>query len=282
MSLSLSSRVKLNNGLSMPRLGFGVYMISGQQCKQAVKLALQAGYRHIDSAKWYANEAECGEAIREFCQETGTARKDIFYTSKLMHNTSFERAKKDIRKSVDACGLEYIDLYLLHGPYPGKKERLEAWRALEDGVEAGLLKSIGVSNYGERHLKELFERQPKIKPCVNQIDLHPFMQRSDLVRFCQVHDIVLEAWGPLARAEKWQDPTLKRLASEYNRSAAQILLRWSLQKGFVPLPKSTHAERIKANTEIWDFELSEASMKELDSLEEYLVTDWDPIGDKRV
>ncbi|ORY84778.1 putative aldo-keto reductase [Protomyces lactucae-debilis] len=278
MSLSLTSRVTLNNGLSMPRLGFGVYMVSGQQCRQNVLEALEAGYRHIDSAEWYGNESECGDSIRA----SGIPRQDIFYTSKLMHNTNFERGCKDIRKSIEACGLGYIDLYLLHGPYPNKQARLDAWRALEDGVESGLIKSIGVSNFGERHLRELFDSNPKIKPVVNQIDLHPFMTRTSLVQFCKEHDIVLQAWGPLARAERWQDPTLQSIAKEYERSPAQVLLRWSLQHGYVPLPKSTHVERIKSNAQLWDFELSDATMAELDGLDEYLVTDWDPIGDKSV
>lgn len=196
----------------------------------------------------------------------------MFYTSKLMNNNGYANAKRAIDKSVAACGLGYIDLFLIHSPYPDKKMRLESWRAVEEAKDAGQLKSIGVSNYAERHLQELYESKPKYLPVVNQVDLHPFMVRAELVKFCKAKNIVLEAWGPLVRGMRFQNKTLLKIAQAHGKSAAQVLLRWGLQHGFVVLPKSVHRERIVANADIFDFELSPGELAELDALDEYLVT----------
>lgn len=272
--LSFDSRISLRDGKSIPQLGFGVYEISGSQCRSAVKRALQAGIRHIDSAEWYGNELECGQAIREFiaASDGRVKREDVFYTSKLMTNSSLSHARKSIQKSLEVADLGYIDLYLLHSPYPDKTARLASWTACEEARKAGLIRSIGVSNFGERHLQELIDSQIDHMPVVNQIDVHPFMTRSKEVAFNQKHDIKVEAWGPLARAERMEDPTLVEMARRKGKSVAQIMIRWSLQMGFICIPKSTNPARIKANTDVYDFTLTEEEMQQMNSLDEYLVS----------
>ena len=288
--LPFGELIRLSDGHQIPQLGFGVYEMSGRECLRCVKDALSAGYRSIDSAEWYGNEVETGRAMRDFMESSrGTVvRSDLYYTSKLQSNGTYEHAARAIRKSVEACGLGYIDLYLLHSPYPDKKSRLESWRACEDAQEAGLVRSIGVSNFGVRHLKELMQHEgsggtrSRRMPVVNQIDVHPFMTRSAEVDFCREQGIAVEAWGPLVRGERMRDATLLEIARARGKTVAQCLLRWSIQRGFICIPKSVKVDRIRENCKIFDFELSEGEMRRMDGLDEYLVTDWDPIGDSRV
>lgn len=270
MALPFGKTIVLSNGRTIPQLGFGVYEISGAQCKRAVTQALEAGYRHIDSADWYGNESACGQAIRDFISASNgkVAREDIYFTSKLKSNSTTDHARKAIQKSVDVSGLGYLDLYLVHGPYPDKRSRLASWTALE----AGVLKSIGVSNYGRRHLQELMDSKPKYLPAVNQIDVHPCMTRDEEVAFNESHGIKVEAWGPLARAERMNDPKLLDIAQSKGKTAAQVLIRWSLQRGFICIPKSITPSRIKENTNVFDFELSVNDMEQLNGLDEYLVS----------
>ncbi|KAI0316743.1 aldo-keto reductase [Amylostereum chailletii] len=275
MSLSLQSKRKLRDGNEIPVLGFGTYELLGDDAYQAVTWALEAGYRHIDSAEWYENERECGKAIRDFCTKTGTPRSDIFYTTKLKNNAGRAATTQSIKRSLDACGLEYIDLYLIHGPWRGPKARHEAWDAIVDAQRTGILKSIGISTFGIRHMNELLDDTTPV-PAVHQIDLHPFMTRSKIVEYCEQRDIALEAWGSIVRGLRMTHPSIVHLAGKYGKSAAHILLRWSLQKGFIPLVKSASHARIVANTEIFDFELTPEEIQHLDGLDEYLVTDWDP------
>ncbi|KAJ7183303.1 aldo-keto reductase [Mycena filopes] len=273
--LDLRSTLKLNDGNGVPILGFGTYEMAGKEAYDAVTWALEAGYRHIDSATWYDNEKECGQAILDFCKATGTPRADVFYTTKLKLNVDYEETIKAIQFSLDECGLEYIDLYLIHGPLGGPEARKECWRAICDAQKDGKLKSIGVSCFGIRHLKEILAMGLAV-PAINQIDLHPFMTRSEIVKFCQEHKIALEAWAPLVRGLRFDHPSVASLARKYNKQPAQVLLRYCLQKNYVAIPKSVSKTRIKSNTDIFDFALEQKEIVELDGLDEGLVTDWDP------
>lgn len=167
-------------------------------------------------------------------------------------------------------------MFLIHSPQPGKEKRLEAWRAIEDAIVEGKIKSGGISNYGVHHLQELFDSKPRIIPAVNQVELHPFLQRRDIVTFCQKHGIYLEAYSPLTRGQRLNDPTLVAIAKTYNKSVAQLLIRYTLQKEWITLPKSVHKDRIIGNAQVFDFEISAEDMKFMDSLECYGVTGWDP------
>lgn len=272
-TLPFGKYITLSDGNKIPQLGFGVYEVSGSTCKQTVLAALKAGYRHIDSAEWYGNEKPCGQAILEFIAGSNgqIKREDIFFTTKLMSSSTYQHAQQAIRKSVKECGLGYLDMYLLHSPYPSKSARLESWKACEEAREAGLIHSIGVSNFGVRHLRELLDREGA-DPVVNQIDVHPFMTRSDDVLFNESNQISVEAWGPLARGEKMQDETLKNIAKTRGKSVAQCMIRWSLQRGFICIPKSVTPHRILENCDVFDFELTPQEVQRMNALDEYLVT----------
>ncbi|KAI1407074.1 aldo-keto reductase family 1 member E1 [Hypoxylon sp. FL1857] len=278
-NFSLASKVKLPNGKLMPQIQLGLYMMSGREAKAAVRWALAMGYRGFDSAQMYRNEREAGQAIREYLSSNteGITRADIFYTSKLASNsTSYQTVRRSIRQSVEACGLGYIDLFLLHSPYGGPEARLTSWKALEDAIEEGEVKSGGVSNYGVRHIEELMASKPRIAPTVNQIEVHPFNTQADIRATCAKYGIVVEAYAPLARAMRMRHPTIVELSKKYSCTPAQLLVRWSLQHGLVPLPKSAKRERLLENVKVGGFEISDADMEKLDGLDEKLVTDWDP------
>ncbi|KAI0482623.1 aldo-keto reductase family 1 member E1 [Xylariaceae sp. FL0804] len=277
-TFSLASKVKLANGRLMPQLQLGLYMMSGREAARAVQWALAAGYRGFDCAQMYHNEREAGRAIRDFLRDDGgLTRDDVFYTSKLASNSpDYQTVRKSIKQSVDACGLGYVDLFLLHSPYGGREARLASWRAVEDAIDAGEVMSGGVSNYGVKHIEELMASRPRIPPVVNQIEVHPFNTRTDIREACARHGIVIEAYAPLARAMRMRHPTIVELAGKYSCTPAQLLVRWSLQHGLVPLPKSTRRERLLENADVGALEISAADMARLDGLDEYLVTDWDP------
>jgi len=276
-TFSLASRIGLNNGLSMPKIHLGVYLMNGREASTAVKYALEAGYRAIDSAQMYHNEHDVGAAITSYLKaHSDVKREDIHYTTKLASNSDYNTARKSITRSVTECGLGYIDLFLLHSPYGGKRARLESWRAVEDAIQDGEIKIGGVSNYGQKHLEELLASNPKIKPAVNQIEVHPFNTRTDLTEYCQQNEIIVEAYAPLARALRMKHPVVVELSKKYSSTPGQLLVRWSLQHGYVPLPKSVRKERIIENSEIQSFIIEATDMKRLDGLDEYLVTDWDP------
>ncbi|KAJ6468297.1 Aldo/keto reductase [Mycena sanguinolenta] len=275
LDLDFQSTLALNDGNRIPCLGFGTYEIEGKEAYNAVTWALEAGYRHIDSATWYENEKQCGKAILDFCKATGTLRSEIFYTTKLKYNRGYKDTLKAIKYSLDQCGLGYIDLYLIHGPIGGPEARKECWRAICDSQKEGHLKSIGVSCFGIRHLQELLATG-LATPAVNQIDLHPFMTRTALVKFCQDHKIALEAWAPLVRGLRFNHPSIASLAQKYKKEPAQVLLRYCLQKNYVAIPKSVSKARIISNTNLFDFQLEPQEVLDLDGLDEALVTDWDP------
>jgi diketogulonate reductase-like aldo/keto reductase len=285
-----SSVIRMNSGLQQPLLGLGVYQSPrGGVTKRTVQWAIESGYRHIDSATLYNNEDEVGKAVRE----SSVPRSKLFITSKLWTMdascTTPSECEQFATRAVDASlrksGLTYLDLYLIHSPHqPCIGGRLAFWRGLEAAVAQGKVLSIGVSNFGESHLKELLEPRPlhgvpHLIPAVNQIEIHPFLQHRDLAAFCQEHGIVVQAYSPLARAERFsgRSPTLTALAARLKRTEAQVLIRWSLQKGYVVLPKSVNRERIEENAGAFDFSLDEAAMAALDSLEEGLVTIWEPM-----
>jgi len=265
--------------VKIPRFGLGVYESEGEDCYKSVLWALETGYRLIDSAEWYENEEESGRAIRDFMAKTGTPRSEIFYTTKLKENLGYDHARKAIKKSLKLAGLDYLDLYLIHGPHPGQKARLESWRAIEDAVAEGVIRAAGVSNLGVRHLEQLYEAGLKVPIAVNQMDLHPFMRRTELVEFCTEKGIVMEAWAPLVRGMRFKHPALVALAEKHSKTTPQVLIRWGMQKGFIVIPKSIKKERIEDNARVFDFTLGEEDMKSLEDLDENLVTDWDPSED---
>lgn len=220
----------------------------------------------------YHNEADCGRAINEWLAEhPGSDRSSIFYTTKLLSNDGYEATRRSIQKSLQACKLGYIDLFLIHAPYGGKQLRIASWKAIEDAIIAGEVKNGGVSNFGIRHLQELEEAGSKIKPAVNQLEIHPWNTHANIAQYCQEQGIVVEAFCPLTRGIKFGDPTAVTLAKKYNCTVAQLLLRWSLQHGYVPLPKSSSEKRLRENSEIYSFSISDEDMKRMDGLEENYV-----------
>lgn len=263
----LTDTYTLNNGVKIPIVGFGTWQSAdGNEAYEAVKAALEAGYRHIDTAAAYGNEESVGKAIKD----SGIAREDLFITSKLWNvDHGYEEAKKALDASLDRLGLEYLDLYLIHWPNPVKfrdewqKRNADSWRAMEGALETGKVRAIGVSNFREKHLDELL-KTAKVVPAVNQIFLNPSDMEEGLVEYNNNHDILSEAYSPLGTGKIFSIPELKDIAAKYNKSVAQVVLRWSLQNGFLPLPKSVHADRIQQNTEIFDFELSQEDMKTID------------------
>ncbi|ANB14254.1 aldo-keto reductase superfamily protein [Sugiyamaella lignohabitans] len=272
----------LNSGAKIPNVGFGVWEAPQDETSKLVEIALQSGYRHIDTAKCYDNEKESADGIAKFLKENKeVSRKDVFYTSKIwLDEFGYEKAKKAVQKSVDAASsIEYIDLLLLHGPEPPANLRLGAYKALQEAVAEGKVKNIGVSNYAVHHLEELLNwPELKIKPAVNQVEINPWLQRDDIAQFCKKNNILIEAYSPLMRGERLDDPALVALAKKYNKSVAQVLVRWNLQKGFLPLPKSATASRIKSNIDVYDFELSEEDFESLGDINSYFVAggNWDP------
>ncbi|KAL1956737.1 hypothetical protein VTO42DRAFT_6887 [Malbranchea cinnamomea] len=272
--LSIQSTYKMNSGYEIPVLGFGVYQTPPEQTERAVLKALKDGYRHIDSAKAYRNEAECGEAIRK----SGLRRSEVFLTTKVPWRAlGYQSTKDSIESSLKAAKVDYYDLILLHAPYGGREAREGSWRALVEAQREGKVRSIGVSNYGVHHLDELEEYNKSIggKIDVGQYELHPWLARPEIVEWLQKRNVVVEAYSPLVQATKMDDPLLQNLAKKHNKSPAQILIRWSLQKGFVPLPKSVTDNRITENADVFDFQLSEEDMESLNTGEYHHVC-WDP------
>jgi len=272
--VTLNTQVTLNNGRHIPVVGLGVYRAQpGESTQSAVLEALKIGYRHIDTAHIYQNEADVGAAIAK----SGIPREDIFVTTKLWDaDQGFDSAIQACEESLQKLGLDYIDLYLVHSPNPGPKRRKETWDAMQQLVAKDKVKSIGVSNYGIQHLKELLGSNPNIRPVVNQLEIHPWNTRDELVDFCLSQNIKIEAYSPLTKGRKLNDPDLMKIAAKYDKSPAQVLIRWSLQHGYIVLPKSVTPERIASNVDVFDFDLSDSDMNVLDDKDEYLLTGWDP------
>lgn len=256
--------------LSMPRIGLGVFRASPEDTYAAVRAALDAGYRHMDTAQVYRNEAAVGQAVRD----SGLKPGEVFVTTKLWNDNQHpSRLQAAVARSIEALGLGAPSLLLLHWPVPGL--RLGAWAALEELQAAGVLRGIGVSNFMVPHLEELL-RHARVAPAVNQIEVHPFLQQRAVRAFCAAQGITVEAYSPLTKGLRLGHPVVQHIARAVNRSAAQVLLRWGLQHGLVVLPKSTRPERIRENLALDDFALDDAHMAALDALEENLVTGWNP------
>jgi diketogulonate reductase-like aldo/keto reductase len=274
---SLTATYRLNDGHRIPCLGLGVFQMDpGTQTQQAVRWALEAGYRMIDTAALYDNETDVGAGVRE----SGVAREEVFVTTKLWHSEhGFDSSQRAFRASLQRLGFDYVDLYLIHWPRaPSPADRLASWRGLVKLQEEGLCRSIGVSNYTVRHLEEILA-DSKTVPTVNQVELHPFVYDPELHAFCTRHGIRLEAWAPITRGKQFDHPTVARLAQDHRKSPAQVLLRWGLQHGFVEIPKSAHQDRIRENAQVFDFTLSAADMGALDALRGGpRVGAWDPVN----
>jgi len=272
MSYQINSSKRLNNNQEIPRLGLGVFQAEdGNEVKQAVLWALEQGYRLIDTAAIYDNEKGVGDAIAE----SGIAREEIFITTKLW-NTDIRNGnfKDAFEKSMENLGLEYLDLYLLHWP---TENRLAAWDYLCKLNKSGIVKSIGVSNFMITHLKELLE-QSFVIPAVNQVEFHPYLQSPELVEFCKAKDIIVQAWSPIMRGQSLKDPALLEIAKKHNKTAAQIILRWDLQKEILTIPKSIHQDRIQENSNIFDFELDEEDMRQIAKLDQNVRNGPDPMN----
>lgn len=272
-----TASLRLNDNTEIPLVGLGVYQTEpGEETYTACLSALKAGYRHIDSASLYDNETAVGRAVKD----SNIPREEIYITTKLWalsYNKGedpYDFAKREAKESMERLGT-YIDLYLIHSPHH-KKERLEFWRAMIDLQKEGKVKSIGVSNFGKHHIDEFVENSAVI-PSVNQIELHPFLTQESIVSHCAKHKIAIEAYSPLARAEHMDDEVLNGIAKRLGKSVAQVMIRWSLQKGYITLPKSSKPTRIIENSIVFDFELSQDDMKLIASLSKYVDhTGWDP------
>lgn len=272
---SITSTLPLNSGTSIPQFGFGT--CASGQCTQSALWALQQGYIHLDTAQIYKNEAETGEAIAK----SGFPHDKLFVCSKLWEDMYTRQGAIDgVEGSLKKLGLKSIDLYLIHNPRPGPKARQESWLGLQDCVEKGWVKAIGVSNWAPRHIDQLMrEDGVKIFPAVNQIEFHPWQQQRELVKYCQEKGIVVVAYSPLTQGRRLGEPLIKKIAEKYDKTPAQVVLRWCLQKGVVIIPKSDKESRIKENTGIFDWELQHEDVNEIDTLDEGQkgnVGEWDP------
>jgi diketogulonate reductase-like aldo/keto reductase len=267
MGLTLQSHAILNNKVEIPRLGLGVYQTAiGETTMRAVSYALKIGYRHIDTAWLYGNEADVGRAVRE----SGIRREEIFITTKVWDSDQgYDSTLTACERSLRRLGLSYIDLYLIHWPVQAKSK--DTWKAMIQLLKNGKARSIGVSNYEILDIQEILQNFDTV-PSVNQVEFHPFLYQEKLLQFCKNNHIQLEAYSPLTRGEKLNHATVKTIAQKYDKTAAQTLIRWGLQHDLVVIPKSIHEKRIKENSEVFDFQLEEQDMKLLNSLNEDLRT----------
>ena len=253
--------IKLNNGLEMPQLGLGVWKSgNGQEAIDAIHWALDAGYRHIDTASIYKNEEAVGEAIRT----ADVPREDIWLTTKIWNDDiRAGRTADALEEALARLGTSYIDLLLLHWPVDGY---LAAWSALEQALAAGKVRAIGLSNFMEEHLTDIIEHG-EILPAVNQIEYHPYLVQSDAISYCDMHNVAITAWSPLMQGKFLEEPLFTEIAKAYGKTPAQVVLRWCVQNDIIIIPKSTNQGRIKENSEIFDFEISEEHMIAIDELE---------------
>lgn len=271
--------ITLNNGIKMPMEGFGVFQVADPaQCEQAVTDAIQSGYRLIDTAAAYGNEEAVGRAIHKAIVEYGVKRSDLFITTKLwVQDAGYEAAKKAVETSMRKLGLEYLDLYLIHQPMG---DYIGAYRAMEELYKNGEIRAIGVCNFYPHVLADLCETV-EVMPAVNQVELHPFFQQPDALALMKEYEVVPEAWGPFAEGNHgiFTHPVLSAIGGKYGKSAAQVALRWNVQRGVVVIPKSVHKDRMEQNMDIWDFELSDEDMNEIAKLDighSEIVNHYDP------
>ncbi|MEI0565034.1 aldo/keto reductase [Brachyspira pulli] len=256
-------KVKLNNGLEMPILGFGVFQIPNyEECKKSVLNAIEAGYRYIDTASAYLNEEAVGKAVKE----SGVRREEIFIATKLwVQDAGYENTKRAFEVSIKKLGLDYLDVYLLHQAYG---DYYGSWRAMEEFYKEGRIKALGVCNFDSLRLVDLcmnFE----IKPVIDQVELHPFFQRQELIEVMKEYDVLPQAWGPLAEAGQgiFENEVLLKIAKKYNKTAAQVILRWNIERGVMIIPKTVYKNRMEENINIWDFKLDKEDMEAIVKLD---------------
>ncbi|MFC1402097.1 MULTISPECIES: aldo/keto reductase [Streptacidiphilus] len=254
--------VALNNGTTIPQLGFGVYQIKPADTVAATLAALEVGYRHIDTAQMYGNEKEVGRAVRD----SGLPRADVFVTSKL--NNGFhahDDALKAFDRSLDDLGFDYLDLFLIHWPLPAVGDFVETWRAMEEIYRSGRAKAVGVSNFQPHHLRRLLD-ETEVVPAVNQVEVHPYLTQDAVRAFDTEHGIATEAWSPIAQGKVLDDPVITRIAQRLGRTPAQVTLRWHLQRGDIVFPKSVTRSRVEENFALFDFELTPDDMAAVSGL----------------
>ena len=261
--MNLSPALTLNNGVEIPQLGFGVFQIPTDDTVSAVSKAFEVGYRHIDTAAMYGNESEVGQAVRD----SGLAREDVFITTKLDNDShGYDEARAAFDASIGALGLDYVDLYLIHWPQPANDRYIDTWRAFEQIYADGRAKSIGVSNFQPNHLRRLIA-ETTVVPAVNQVEVHPTFTQPELRAVHADLGIVTEAWSPLGQAADLDNATVTRIAGSLDKTPAQVVLRWHLQRGDVVFPKSATPERIEANFGVFDFDLSGSDLADSDALD---------------
>jgi 2,5-diketo-D-gluconate reductase A len=265
MSFSTESvpLVRLKDGVDIPQLGFGVFQVPPEDTADVVRKALATGYRHIDTAAAYRNEAAVGQAVRA----SGLERSEVFVTTKCANDDhGYDEAMRALRASLDRLEMDYVDLYLIHWPVPARDRYVETWRAFIDAEEQSLVRSIGVSNFQRPHLERLIE-ETGVTPTINQVELHPRLQQRELRRVHAELGIVTEAWSPLAQGEVLDEPTITAIAETHDRTPGQVVIRWHVQLGNVVIPKSETPDRIEQNLRIFDFELNEDQMAQMEALD---------------
>jgi 2,5-diketo-D-gluconate reductase A len=264
--------IRLNNGVEIPQLGFGVFQVEPDEAVAAVTAALEVGYRHLDTAQMYRNEKEVGEAIRR----SGVPREEVFVTSKLNNN---RQERDDILRSFDQSladlGLEQLDLFLIHWPLPGVSDYVKRWNVMEEIYAGGRVRAIGVSNFNPHHLRNVLGAS-EVTPAVNQIEVHPYLTQDEVRAFDADHEIATEAWAPIAKGAVTKDPVIGRIAEQVGRTPAQVTLRWHVQRGDIVFPKSVTRSRIEENFAIFDFELDEQQMATISGLDRGERTGPDP------
>ena len=272
--MSSIPNITLNNGQVIPQFGFGVFQIEPKRTAAAVRTALEAGYRHIDTAEMYGNEAEVGEAVAA----SGLDRGDVFITSKLSNEAHEpDAAREAFDGTLKALGVDYVDLFLIHWPLPTRYDGdfVSTWKTLEEFYREGRARSIGVSNFQPQHLRRL-HGQSDVIPAVNQIEAHPYLTQDDVRAFCAQHQIAVEAWSPLGKGTVLDDPVIGRIAERAGKTPAQVVLRWHIQRGDIVFPKSVTPKRVKENIDIFDFELSGADVNDISLLNKNERTGPDP------
>ena len=259
--------IEFYNGNQMPMLGLGTFRVENNDtCKEAVKHAIESGYRSIDTAKVYGNEEQVGQGIKEGLESTGLNREDIFVTSKLFfEDFGRENVARAYETSIQKLGLDYLDLYLVHWPGTNEAVMIDTWKGMEDLYKDNKVKNIGVSNFNPDHFEALLA-QVSIKPVINQVEFHPYFTQEKLRKYLEAQNIHMESWSPFMNAQILNDETLNEIGKEVNKSAAQVIIKWNMQHNVVVIPKSVTSSRIEENIDVFDFELSEKQMKRIDNL----------------
>lgn len=265
---SLNDRIELNNGTKIPGLGLGVFQIPNEETAEVVANGIKQGYRLIDTAQVYGNEAGTGEGIRRGLKENNLKREDLFITSKVWNNhLTYDETITEFNDSLNKLGLDYLDLYLIH--WPGNDSFKDSYLALEHLYEAGKIKAIGVSNFEIHHLEELASFA-KVTPVLNQVESHPKLNQKELRDYAAKHNIKIQAWSPLMQGKILKDATLQTIANKYNKSVAQVILRWDIQRDVLLVVKSVHPDRMQSNADVFDFSLDQEDMDKINAMNEDL------------